>query len=146
VAWGSTCCCCGGVFESARARAARCRHGTSSVCCTTTPALSPSIHQEEEEEEGGAELRPSALVRTLGYTMPYGSPCANGSSSSPPPLDAQTERWKILLCPAESRRQQQARAAPRNQSLEACKQARDRSRTLEATLEYQDSLTAANTI
>jgi hypothetical protein len=64
----------------------------------------------------------------------------------PPPLDAQTERWKILLCPAESRRQQQTRAAPRNQSLEACKQARDRSRTLEATLEYQDSLTAANTI
>jgi hypothetical protein len=145
VAWGSTCCCGGGVFESARARAARCRHGTSSVCCTTTPALSSSIHQEEEEE-GGAELRPSALVRTLGYTIPYGSPCANGSSSPPAPLDAQTERWKILLCPAESRRQQQTRAAPRNQSLEACKQARDRSRTLEATLEYQDSLTAANTI
>ncbi len=97
VAWGSTCCCCGGVFESARARTARCRHGTSSVCCATTPALSPSIHQEEEEE-GGAELRPPALVRTLGYTIPYGSPCANGSSSSPPPLSMHRQKDGKFSC------------------------------------------------
>jgi len=99
VAWGSTCCCGGGVFESARARAARCRHGTSSVCCTTTPAFSSSIHHEEEEEEGGAELRPSALVRTLGYTIPYGSPCANGSSSPPRPSMHRQKDGKFSCAP-----------------------------------------------
>jgi len=145
VAWGSTCCCGGGVFESARARAARCRHGTSSVCCTTTPALSSSIHQEEEEE-GGAELRPSALVRTLGYTIPYGSPCANGSSSPPAPSMHRQKDGKFSCAP---RRADANNKHVLHRGINLSKLANKletESRTLEATLEYQDSLTAANTI
>jgi hypothetical protein len=49
-----------GVFESARARTARCRHGAS--VCTAPPALSPSVHHE------GAELKPAFC--TLGHTIP----------------------------------------------------------------------------